>query len=116
MCSSFADLLLYSYETDLMTGFSRKTKRWYTGGVLSLNNLKFGYYVDLIIFYLTINKWHNRYSYLDVNKEIDSEDWLRTKLYNKRDDFEFPMVHFTCMWSNIPTAPADGVYIFQLIR
>ena len=25
-------------------------------------------------------------SYLDLHLEIDSEEWLRTKLYDKRDD------------------------------
>jgi hypothetical protein len=27
-------------------------------------------------------------SYLDLHLEIDSEGWLRTKLYDKRDDFK----------------------------
>jgi hypothetical protein len=30
-------------------------------------------------------------SYLDLHLEIDSEDRLRTKLYDKRDDFNFPL-------------------------
>jgi hypothetical protein len=29
-------------------------------------------------------------SYLDLHLEIDSEGWLRTKHYDKRDDFSFP--------------------------
>jgi hypothetical protein len=33
-------------------------------------------------------------SYLDLHLEIDSEGWLRTKLYDKRDDFNFPNVNF----------------------
>jgi hypothetical protein len=33
-------------------------------------------------------------SYLDINLEIDSEWRLRTKLYDKRDDFSFPIVNF----------------------
>jgi hypothetical protein len=47
---------------------------------------------------------------------MDSEGWLRTKLYDKRDDFNFPIVHFPFICSNIPAAPAYGVYISQLIR
>jgi hypothetical protein len=31
-------------------------------------------------------------SYLDLHLEIDSEGRLRTKLYDKRDDFNFPTV------------------------
>jgi hypothetical protein len=55
-------------------------------------------------------------SYLDLHLEIDSERRLRTKLYNKRDDFNFPIVNFPFICSNIPAAPAYGVYISQLIR
>ena len=55
-------------------------------------------------------------SYLDLHLEINSEGRLRTKLYGKRDDFNFPIVKFPFICSNIPTAPAYGVYISQLIR
>jgi hypothetical protein len=46
----------------------------------------------------------------------DSEGRLRTKLYDKRDDFNFPIVNFPFLCSNIPAVPAYGVYISQLIR
>ena len=55
-------------------------------------------------------------SYRDLHLEIDSERRLRTKLYDKKDDFNFPIVNFPFICSNIPAAPAYGVYIFQLIR
>jgi hypothetical protein len=48
--------------------------------------------------------------------EIDSEDRLRTKLYDKRDDFNFSIVNFPFIYSNISAAPAYGVYISQRIR
>ena len=41
---------------------------------------------------------------------------LNTKLYDKRDDFDFPIVNFPFMDSNIPSSPAYGVYISQLVR
>jgi hypothetical protein len=41
---------------------------------------------------------------------------FRTKLYDKRDDFNIPIVNFPFICSSIPTAPAYGVYISQLIR
>jgi hypothetical protein len=40
---------------------------------------------------------------------------FRTKLYDKRDDFNFVIVNFPFICSNIPAAPAYGVYISQLI-
>ena len=55
-------------------------------------------------------------SYIHLHLDIDSEGWLKTKLYNKRDDFSFPIVNFPFLCSNIPAAPAYGVYISHLIR
>jgi hypothetical protein len=39
-----------------------------------------------------------------------------TKLYDKRDYFNFPIVNFSFIFNNIPTAPAYCEYISQLIR
>ena len=33
-------------------------------------------------------------SYLDIHLELATEGRLRTKLYDKRDDFNFPIVNF----------------------
>ena len=55
-------------------------------------------------------------SFFDLHLEIDSERQLRTKLYDKRDDFNFPIVNFPFICNNIPAAPAYGAYISQLIR
>jgi hypothetical protein len=57
--------------------------------------------------------WH-RYSVM-VNQVMVIEDRLRAKLYDKRDDFNFPIVNFPFMCSNIPAAPVFVVYISQLI-
>ena len=54
-------------------------------------------------------------SYLDLHLEIDSEGRLRTKNYDKGDDFNFPIVNLPFICSNIPAAPAYGVYISQMI-
>jgi hypothetical protein len=53
-------------------------------------------------------------SYLDLHLEIDSEGWLRTKLYDKRDDFNFPIVNFPFICCNIPAAPASGKCLRQV--
>ena len=52
---------------------------------------------------------------MDIHLEIEIEDRLRAKLYDKRDDFNFPIVNFPFMCSNIPAAPVFVVYISQLI-
>jgi hypothetical protein len=46
---------------------------------------------------------------LDIYLEIDSEGRLRMKLYDKRDDFNVPIVNFPFICSNIPTTPAYSV-------
>jgi len=55
-------------------------------------------------------------SYLDLHLEIDNGGRFKTKLYDKRDDFTFPIVNFPFISNNIPASPAFGVYISQLIR
>jgi hypothetical protein len=45
-------------------------------------------------------------SYLELHLEIDREGRLRAKHYDKRDDFNFSIVDFPFMCSNIPAATA----------
>ena len=37
-------------------------------------------------------------------------------MYDKRDDFNFQIIIFSNMCSNVPASPAYGIYISQLIR
>ena len=41
---------------------------------------------------------------------------LHTSIYDKRDDFNFHITNFPFLSSNIPSSPAYGVFISQLIR
>jgi hypothetical protein len=74
--------------------------------VFSLNNSRFCDFVDRIYpIDLEINDTtdtDSSASYLDLHLEIDNEGRLRTKPYDKRDYFNFPIVNFP-------------VYISQLI-
>ena len=54
-------------------------------------------------------------SYLDLLFIRDKSNDIKTKLYDKRDGFGFHIVNFPFMSSNIPSAPAYGVYASQLI-
>ena len=125
-----ADLFLYSYEADFIQGLLKNNEKSlarsfnftfrYIDDVLSLNNSKFGEYVDRIypseLEIKDTTETIRSASYLDLHLEIDNNGRLRTKLYDKRDDFNFPIVNFPFLCSNIPAAPAYGVYISQLIR
>ena len=86
----------------------------YIDDVRSLNNSQFGNFVDRIYpieFEIKDTTDTARsVSYFDLLLEIDSEGRLRTKLYDNRDDFSFPIVNFPFICSNIP------VYISSLIR
>ena len=55
-------------------------------------------------------------SYLNLLLSIESDGQLRTSLYDKRDDFNFHITKFPFLSSNIPSSPAYGVFISQLIR
>ena len=56
-----------------------------------------------------------RCSYLDLDISIAGHRFC-TDLYDKRDAFNFRIVNFPHMDSNIPSKPAYGVFISQLIR
>ena len=57
----------------------------------------------------------SKLSYLDLEINIvDSR--FTTTVYDKRDGFNFHIVNFPYMDSNIPSKPAYGVYISQLVR
>ena len=55
-------------------------------------------------------------SYLDLLLSIGRDGQLHTSIYDKRDDFNFHTTNFPFLSSNIPTSPAYGVFILQLIR
>ena len=55
-------------------------------------------------------------SYLDLLFTRDKNNNITIKLYEKRDTFGFHIVNFPFMSSNIPSAPAYGVYASQLIH
>jgi hypothetical protein len=123
-------LLLYTYEADFIQGPLKKNEKklaWsfnftfrYIDDVLSLNNFRFGDFVDRIypieLEIKDTTDTDTSASYLDLHLEIDNEGRLRTTPYDKRDDFNFPIVNFPFICSNIPAAPAYGVYISQLIQ
>ena len=56
-------------------------------------------------------------SYLDTTLNIgEGNGTVRISVYDKREDFNFKIVNFPYLDSNIPRNPAYGVYISQLVR
>ena len=52
---------------------------------------------------------------LDLHLSI-SKGFVSSKIYDKRDDFDFDIVHFPILDGDVPRSNSYGVYISQLIR
>ena len=44
------------------------------------------------------------------------DGFVKTKFYDKRDDFDFDIVNFPFLDGDVPRSPSYGVNISQLIR
>jgi hypothetical protein len=95
----------------------------YIYDVLSINNHNFHNDVHLIypdeLEIKDTTESDKSASYLDILLNIDSNAGngrLTTSLYDKREDFDFAIVNFPFLCSNIPLSPAYSVYISQFIR
>ena len=53
--------------------------------------------------------------FLDLNLSI-TNGIVSSKIYDKRDDFNFVTVNFPFLDGDVPRDPSYGVYISQLIR
>ena len=88
--------------------------------LISFNNKRFKEFIsDIYPKELTISETTESTSiasYLNLLFIRDKSNNIMTKLYDKRDAFGFHIVNFPFMSSNIPSAPAYGVYASQLIR
>ena len=53
--------------------------------------------------------------FLDLHLSI-SNGFVSSKIYDKRDDFDFDIVNFPFLDGDVPRSTSYGVYISQLIR
>ena len=125
-----ADLFLYSYESEFLDKLVKEGKRKlarkfnlsyrYIDGLISFNNKRLKKFIsDIYPKGLTISETTESTSiasYLDLLFIRDKSKNITTKLYDKRDTFGFHIVNCPFMSSNIPSAPAYGVYASQLTR
>ena len=94
-----------------------KYKRQMTGNKLCVNLLRFPAQVYTICYPIKDTTESNTSaSYLDLLLSIGRDGQLHTSIYDKRDDFNFLITNFPFLSSNIPTSPAYGIFISQLIR
>ena len=125
-----ADIFLYSYEAEfiqslLSTGKKKLASQFnftyrYIDDVLSINNPDFENYLGQMypaeLEIKDTTESNTSASYLDLLLSIESDGQLRTSLYDKRDEFNFHITNFPFLSSNIPSSPAYGAFISQLIR
>ena len=129
-----ADLFLFSYETDFSTysfmlsllednqsdvieAFNSNSR--YLDDLLNIDNVFFDSMVNRIYpSELQFNKPNvsdTEASFLDLHLPI-SGGFVKTKIYGKRDNFDFDIVNFPFLDGDVPRSISHGVYISQLIR
>ena len=54
-------------------------------------------------------------SFLDLNIKVVGSN-IHTSVYDKRDDFGYPIVNFPWLSGDVPRLPSYGIYISQLVR
>ena len=121
-----ANLYLFYHEYKFFENLPKDDKRSkcfgltfrYIDDLLSINNKYFKqcipsiYPNELELKETTENT--SECSYLDIMMFNDDGE-LKFKLYDKRDQFQFDIVNYPHMDSNIPIGPAYGVYVSRLI-
>ena len=124
-----ADIFLFCYErgfllslsdnnqTDIIEAFNSTSR--YLDDLLNIDTPYFEQMVCQIYpTELQLNKAHSSDTealFLDLNLSI-TNDIASSKIYDKRDDFNFEIVNFPFLDGDAPRSPSYGVYISQLIR
>ena len=124
-----ADLFLFCYERDFMLSLSEdnqsgvieafnSTSR-YLDDQFNIDNNFFDSMVNRIYpSELQLNKANvsdAEASFLDLHLSI-SDGFVKAKIYDKRDDFDFDIVNFPFLDDDVPRSASYGFYISQLIR
>ena len=124
-----ADLFLFCYERNFMTSLSdvkqaeiikafKSTSR-HLDDLLNIDNHYFEGVVSRI--YLPeqqlnkANTFDSEAPFLDLQLSI-SNGFVSSIIYDKRDDFDFDIVNFPFLDSDVPRSATYGVYIFRLFR
>ena len=109
--------ILQENQADIIEAFNSTSR--YLDDLLNIDNIYFEHMVDRI--YppeLQLNKANSsdtKAPFLDVNLSI-SNGTDSTKIYDKRDDFDFDIFNFPFLDGDVPRCTSYGVYISQLIR
>ena len=104
-------------QADIIEAFNSTSR--YLNDLLNIDNIYFEYMVDRVYpAEFQLNKAYSsdtEESFLDLNLYI-SNGTVATKIYDKRDDFDFGIVNFPFLDGDVPRHTSYGVYISELIR
>ena len=104
-------------QADIIEAFNSTSR--YLDGLLNIDNIYFDQMVDRIFpTELQLNRANSSDTeapFLDLNLCI-SNGTVSTKIYDKRDDFDFDIVNFPFLDGDVPRRTSYGVYISQHIR
>ena len=104
-------------QADIIEAFNSTSR--YLDDLLNIENIYFDQMVDRIYpTELQLNRANSSDTEapsLDLNLCI-SNGTVSTKIYDKRDDFDFDIVNFPFLDGDVPRRTSYGVYISQLIR
>ena len=91
----------------------------YIDDLISLNNPEFKNFINTIypkeLELKETTEGESGCSYLDLFLFKDSNCSLKSRLYDKRDDFSFTVVNYPYIDSNVPKAPCYRVYISRIV-
>ena len=86
----------------------------YLDDILNINNVYFDNMVSQIcpseLQLIKVNSSDTKAAFLDLHLSI-SNDIVSTKIYNKRDGFDFEVVNFPFLDGDVPRSTIYGVYI-----
>ena len=104
-------------EADVIKAFNLTSR--YLDDLLNIDNPYFEGLVNQIyppeLQFSQANTSDTEAPFLDLHLSI-SNGFVSSKIYDKRDDFNFDIVNFPFLDGDVPRRPSYGVYISQLIR
>ena len=104
-------------QTDVIDAFNTESR--YLDDILNFDNVCFDNNVNQIYpSELQLNKANTsdtKAAFLDLRLSI-SYNIVSSKIYDKRDDFEFETFNFPFLDGDVPHSTSYGIYISQLIR
>ena len=100
-------------QTDIIEAFNSTSR--YLEDLLNIYNPYFEQMVGQIYQLNKVNSSDTEAPFLDLNLSI-TNGIVSSKIYDKRDDFNFEIVNFPFLDGDVPRSPSYGVYISQLIR